>query len=257
MKVEYYQNCYYRVYDEMETKQLFMPVFDKIFVSPDHLNSLTSSPIRGSALFRDPTWKIIGFGSAAWGGISSYIRPSAPKKCVQHDRETDKWDLLRPLYVTLVEREVDEVIHMNRLKTSDHEHRAENGAISSLPLANTTTRANLEPLNILTSGCMFSRDGDWGLFGDDDTVTILGGEPQLMARVIELAGGEDFLRTDFDQCWIDHYVMSAPVDHDWTFACYECIGWPVPDIIRNLEPGQSLDRSHLSWINDVADKGRE
>jgi hypothetical protein len=257
MKVEYYQDCYYRVYEEAETRQLFMPIFDKVFVPPDHPNSLAGSSTCGSAVFKDPDWKIIGLSSSPWGGISSYIRPSAPDKCVQYDRENGTWDLLRPLYIALVERGIDEIIHMNPFDISDHECTEARGAISTLPLAKVTTRPNLEPLDILTLGCMFSRDGNWGLLGDDDTVSILGGEPEFMAGVIELAGGEDFLRSDFDQSWIDQYVMSAPLNHDWTFACYDCIGWPVPDVIRDLEPGKNLDRSHLSWIVEVQEDRSE
>lgn len=259
MKIEYSRYSYYRIFDATETEQLFVPIVNKVFVPDNHPNSLSGPKPFGSEIFNNPNWKIVGFAGSAWYGYIRSIPRNIPAQSVQLDRETGLWDLLRPLYMTLVERGVDEVIHMNPFELLDGKGRGSNGAITTLPRTEGASRTLFPegPVGIFGLGCIISREGDWGLIGHEDSVTIVGGEPEFMDRVIELAGGEDFLRAEFDEFWIDRYVMSAPLSHDWTFACYDCIGWPVPDIIRNLEPGQSLDRSHLSWINDVPDKGRE
>jgi hypothetical protein len=259
MKIEYSRYSYHRIFDAAETEQLFVPIVDKVFVPDDHPNSLAGPRPFGSEIFNNADWKIIGLAGDPWYGYVNSSPRALPETCVQVDRETGHWDTLRPLYMALVERGIDEVIHMNPFELLDGGGRGSNGAITHLPITEGASRALFPegPAGIFGLGCMISRDGDWGLIADEDSVSILGGEPEFMDRVIELAGGEDFLRAEFDEFWIDRYVMSAPLSHDWTFACYDCIGWPVPDIIRNLEPGQSLDRSHLSWINDVADKGTE
>jgi hypothetical protein len=258
MKIMYDLESYHRIYDASESNRLFVPILEKIFVPSEQSNALTGNNPNGVELFIQKHWKSVGFDGCAWNGTTDYIPSNLPKTAVQPDRN-GTWDRMRPLFIALVEMGVDEIIHMNPFELEDTQNLGENGAVTSVPMARATAAAQYPkgPVGIFNWGCMFSRHGNWGLFGDVDSISILGGEPTFIDRVIELAGGEDFLKAEFDNAWIDTYAISPPPNHDWTFACYDCIGWSVPDIIRNLEPGQSLDRSHLSWINDVPAKGTE
>lgn len=205
MDVMHCRGYYHRRYSQRETDRLFRPVLNRIFVPyGDPKSFVNLDP--GPELFRNPEWKAFAGLSDPWsGGLSvSPLGEDDPRDVHFLKPETTDWEPLRPLFDALAEREVDEIIHMGRqlpdadtdnLDSLDHSMY---GAVTSPPLEAACAFAySQQPAFILGAGYAFSRDGHWGLYGSTDSFFVCGGEPDLIDRAYELAGGESTLKEAF------------------------------------------------------------
>lgn len=233
MKIIYTPNKYYRLYNAEEAEREFGAVYRSIFLDPDHPRHIGYD--QGGALFRNADWKTIGFDLPAWGAFRDTFFPSdPPPEIPQFDKATNKWCPLRPLMLTLVERCTDEIIHASPFLNPDKGSIFAYGVVATPPFEDTSAIASpsVGPVWRDKVGVVFSREGDWALFSDDDYCCVLGAAPALMDQVLELGGGEAFLNRVFDALW-ESYATSGHHDGIEPYArrCYELLGRPPPSFL--------------------------
>lgn len=239
MEIDFGSNDYNRHYNEAESEQLFLPIVDKIFLPHDDLGAIFHTPSKGACLFRNPDWKLLAINAYAWGGVRDYVPPDMPKGAAQYLSLSDSWDPMRPVWMALAEIGVDELIHMDPMNPVTGKGRAYTGAITSFPVSKAVEFiAGIYPGPIATfgKGCIFSRDGAWGIYSQEDICSIIGGEPELMNRIIELGGGEAFLKSDFDTIWHGRMYRMNPTFHRCAMNIYAYVGWEPPEFLRSWKP---------------------
>ena len=231
MKVEFENDRYFRAYTVEEANGLFRAAKERIFVPQDQSRLFTKNDSL-LPFFNNPDWKCIAISSCAYESMLSESPPGVPSDLPQHyvffeDNEaSDVWDVMRPLWIALIERGIDEVLHMPVFSRGSNI-----GAIATPPGSINAEIAYSQELFISmgAGGFMFSREESWGICTDLDFYTMLGGEPDFIDRIIELSGGLDILIQDLDAYW---GKSSKRCEHPKNLAwMYECAGWEVPDFI--------------------------
>ncbi len=213
MDVMHCRGYSHRRYTPREADRLFRPVLNRIFVPYGDPGSFVN-PDPGPDLFQNPNWKAFAGLSSPWsGGFSeSPLGEDDPRNVLFLKPESTDWEPLRPLFNTLAEQEIDEVVHMglqlpgpgtDNIDSLDHSMY---GAVTSPPLEAASAFAySQHPAFILGEGFMFSRDGRWGVYGSTDNFFVCGGEPDLIDRVYDLSGGENPPREIFFNFFRDLY----------------------------------------------------
>lgn len=232
MKVGFQDDRYFRAYTVEEADGLFRAAKERIFV-PQNQSRLFTKNDPLLPFFNNPDWKCIAICGCAYESmLSEAPQTGAPKDLPQRfmhfdDRESfEVWDVMRPLWIALIEREIDEILHLPVFtRWSDI------GAIATPPGSINGDMAFSYDLLITkgAGGFMFSREESWGICTDLDFYTMLGGEPDFIDRIIELSGGLAILIQDLDAYW---GRSSKRCEHPKNLAwMYECAGWEVPDFI--------------------------
>lgn len=203
MKVIHGEDEYYRIYNAEESEREFGAIYRSIFLDHDHPEHAGYD--RGNKLFRNPSWRTVGFDMSIWAGWQRDKERDAPPGVAQFDKWAGRWNSTRPIKIALVERRTDEVISASPFMESDASPIFEYGVTACPPFGNlgAITSPSVGPVDLDLLGVMFSREGDWGVFSDEDTCCVLGGEPAFIERVLELGGGETFLTRIFDQTMED------------------------------------------------------
>ncbi|WP_420418915.1 hypothetical protein [Pacificispira sp.] len=205
MDVMYRSGHYHRRYSQRETDRLFRPTLHGIFVPEDDPNSFVKRD-PGPDLFQNRDWKIFAGLADPWGGCVTNppLGENDPRNDHFLNPESMEWEMLRPLFHALVEQEIDEIIHMGGQLPEPETDNPDSlddsffGAVTSPPLQDATFFAySQHPAFVIGEAYMFSRNGRWGIYGSTDGFFVCGGEPGLIDRVFQLAGGEDCLKELF------------------------------------------------------------
>ncbi len=244
MDVMHCRGYYHRRYTQRETDRLFRPVLNRIFIPFGHPDSFANLD-PGPNLFRNPDWKVFAGFCDPWGGDYSGppLEESDPRNVHFQNPCTELWEPLRPLFNVLAEQEIDEIVHMGTQlpepDTDDFDSLDGSvyGAVTSPPLGAATAFAHMQhPAFIFGDGYIFSRDGRWGLLGSVDEFYVCGGEPALIDRVYELAGGTDTMNDAFchhfrtlyrNDLWRPNLPMKSVI-----LGMCKLSGWePLPEML--------------------------
>lgn len=247
MDIKEYGQDFYRRYTQREAADIFLPVFNRIFLPADDKRSLLGGRDSASAVFRQSDWKTVVSIPGPWWGclISRPTEEPGPKDENFWNPETKEWEPLRPLMWTLVEFEIDEIVHMSIPREPGLDETADlldrdrkgqlvyKGAITTPPAADMLPVPHYqEPCYIVADGVVFSRDGRWGIYGDTDDFTVIGGEPDLMARYIDNAGGEEFLKACFFSAAPRVPYSPGMPGKDFLLTLCDLAGWePTPALL--------------------------
>ncbi len=244
-----------REFTHQEAELMFVPILRRVFVNPKEPGTVYGTLPLGTAAFQNPTWKIVAFHGTPTGPIFEAPMREQPERYAQylHSEPLYRWDELRPLCIALLERNIFELIHMGTLawveESAFHsEDRSPDqsgfndamlGAIGTFPLSRSFFQAAGDPVMACVHGSsyIFSRDASWGIWGDEDNFSVLGGEPDLIDRVLELGGGEAFWRRNFDDWVIENQLdRNNAVSRDYLKRLYACARWEPPDYIAKDLP---------------------
>jgi hypothetical protein len=229
MKVMYGDDGYFRKHDAVEAEQEFGAIYRSIFLDNDHPEHAGYD--RGNKLFRNPSWRTIGFDMSVWSEWQAEMDREPPHGVVQLEKWSGRWSPTRPLKVALVERCTDEVISASPFVGPEAASIFQHGVTACPPHSHLSAIVypSVGPVHIDLVGVMFSREGDWGVFSDDDTCCVLGGEPAFVERVLELGGGEAFLTRLFDQSMERRLPPGhEPERRQFARRCYGLLGREVP-----------------------------
>jgi hypothetical protein len=218
----------FRYYSPEETARDFAPLRDRIFYFSGGEISCVSERI-----FRDATWiKVIIQGGLMFSDRSPRPDPHDPSVMVSDP--DDPRDELQPLFETLAEDGIDEIIHMSPYAGSLEVDTAQGSivlpdvAVGTDPNGKCTrTQDSMSNATFFQKRLLFDGTGRWGLYASWEMFGLLGGEPAFMARFVEKSGGWDFIRRKADAYWkkeVDRKGHEAAlVPHYYALA-----GWDNP-----------------------------
>lgn len=225
MKAVFREDAYWRRYSQEEARELFLPVVRPLILPREQAGYLKWGPTDGRVFARND-WIRVAFDAMPCGDADWFDNITGRTDVHQHDPVSGHWYPLRPLWQAVVEDEVDEVILMHSPYTALH------GATATIPLPLATNPVRNEPFGFFEGGVVFPRKGNWLLVGTTEEVSVLAGEPAFMEKVIDYAGGVDFLKQIFDETWEGLKRDRSPGMHNFAYCTYLAAGWEAPDYIR-------------------------
>lgn len=236
MKVDYFEGGYLRRYTAKEAEAL-LPITQSIFGKPDGMVPHFTDYSMGSKLFARPDWNRLAFAAPLWHAPSKIEPDQWPRGATlefmeglfqyqtRDERGNRLWSPLRPLWATVVENEVDELLHMR------NPFSAADGAVAT-PVISTSMSAMLCEETHRYGGVTFTRKGDWAAFCVDWQQTILAGTPSFISRVAEKAGGEHFLKQLLDEFFEDLEKSQDNEELSHARDVYLAVGWGLPTFLR-------------------------
>lgn len=179
-------------------------------------------------IFRDESWvRVIVRGALMGSDRSRYTRERAEE--LDALEFFDPRDELQPIFDILAEDGVDEIIHMRPWGKDE-----EQDAVITRPARSVLNFLEREAFAMCdTDRLVFDRTGRWGFYGSVEEFGLIGGEPELMDRYVEKAGGMAFIREKADIYW------QAELDEDGWEAddvshYYKLAGWDNPPVRRGV-----------------------
>jgi len=237
MEVEWYDDWYTKHYTREEATELFLPVQERVFVPADTPDWFAAAPSQGTALFTNPDWKVVSFvpyiGTRKDGTLFDHA-PRAPG--LWNPSGYGTWSALRPLAKTLLEFGVTELINVGAPNWYEYSTSLVPHIMVSCLTADGFRIFEGEDFCISTEhNFQFSREGNWGFLYGSDIGGYLGGEPELVDRLIELYGGEEELKTQMDWEWTEK--LGNMNRHYFTYPKngYAMCGWEMPDALKEWE----------------------
>ncbi|NMM44438.1 hypothetical protein HH303_08100 [Rhodospirillaceae bacterium KN72] len=251
MRIEFGRVYVARHYSEEEADEQFRPIVQRLLAPGFEFRDFMRKTLRPTDMFANPDWRYLAFGSSFWDGELGAQPDERPEECLQIFKGDESWFDFAPICYALAEREITEVIHYDLM---GYQHRGTACA--------TATSAHFADFWVGFSGdadtlsfgegLLFSRDGSWAIYGEHESPTLLGGEPDFIARVAELAGGETFLKRILDDYWFDD-LRNLAVDqkcsvrfeygqymrNTYSFCGWEPFDYPEEWIEKEIVPLQT------------------
>lgn len=264
MRVVHRGDGYRREYNYQDTTRLLVPLAEKIFVPPHKPGTVYGVEPNGTAAFENPDWKVVVLPIGRDDPYCFSPPPYGVPDCCPRPPSDDpeKWDGTVPLWVALLERDICEVIQMG--PRNDGSRTPESYAWSGDPLTTYDTSGGaigttptIETVGIVenppcfaadhVSTYLFSREASWGVWWTERPLSILGGEPDLVDRVVDLFGGETFFRLLVDYtvnghaCHCKKFNWSLRGFYDDVQCLYGAAGWAPPAYVVRGEDPPPLD----------------
>lgn len=88
-----------------------------------------------------------------------------------------------------------------------------------------------DDVTLIGTGWLFDRTATWGVHASIEDFSFLGGEPAMMKRFIEKAGGIGILQTRMKYRMAHHFSREGDAGERWLnewYSDYELMGWPWP-----------------------------
>jgi hypothetical protein len=269
MKVVHLGDDYWREYNYQDATRLLVPQAEKIFVPPHEPGSVYGVAPNGSAAFVNPDWKVVVLPIDRDHPYCFSPPPYGVPECCPEppSNEPEKWDGTVPLWIALLERDIFEVIHMgprlNHSRTPDSyalsgdpltTYDTTGGAIGAAPLMDSIILSADTPCFEAdhASTYLFSREASWGVWWTERPLSVLGGEPDLVDRVVELFGGERFYRMLVDYTVNGHayYCKKSSLSlrglYEDVQLLYGAAGWEPPAYVVKGEDPPPLDAFNAS-----------
>jgi hypothetical protein len=177
---------------------------------------------RKPSIFRDESWtRIIVQGSVLFSDASHESREEAEE--LDALEFYDPRDQLQLLFDVLIEDGIDEIIHMR-----PYGEDREQDAVITRPTRNVLDILEREAFAMFDlDRLLFDRTGKWGFYGGVEMFGLLGGEPGLMERYIDRAGGMEHIRKMADTYWQDE-VDTDGWEANLVPNYYRLAGWDNP-----------------------------
>lgn len=251
MKIQLRKDRVARHYTKEEADERFRPIVQRILTPGFKCRDFFTKALRPTDMFANPNWRYLAFGSSFWEGARADPPEDRPEKCLQLFKGDEDWYDFAPICYALAEREISEVIHYDPVGYQFHGTAC--ATVTAAHFEDFEAGYSGDGLTLISGdGLLFSRDGSWAIFGEHESPSLLGGEPNFIARVAELAGGETFLNRILNETWFDHlrylaverkyplgYEFGQYMRNTYSFCGWEPFDYPEEWIEKEIVPLQT------------------
>lgn len=229
-KIGRYSRSEYKIYSDEEFELLFSETMKLIFCDgPSTYYSI--NPFM--PVFVERNWTTVALCGDLYSTYGCTQRVPDPIEHPDYDLHIRR-DQLGPLWEILAEDKVDEVLVFSDFGKTHSTFGFE-------PNREAMNDVLFDEITFIGPGWLFDRTATWGVSAAMDSWCFLGGEPAMMKRFIEKAGGIGILQTRMKYKMSHYFSHEGKANEEWLnewYRDYELMGWPWPyPVLPKGKPG--------------------